>query len=344
MDALLGLIDHLPDLAHAALGVRTGGLGIAALQDAQGRVWSRAALQAGLAALPQDPSVPASVPPGLPQPGPTDHGLASLGVAGVGVSALVAAPPTRRIDGAWELDPAGVVRGLGFLAAQAGTAPLVVLLPWEWHQGPGDGHHPVAAAIADLARRPRTTLVAPTGNHGGRDALWSLTDPTTVDWVPLGRQSLSLWASAAGTVRIGDAAVPLVPSGDWWTLTVQRAEPVRLHVAASPACPVRLRPPFPSTGSLRCDPPAVGLGAVGFPAAHPGVVAVGAEHWMSARGLGGPDVLAPWSARVPVRAGPEEPCDLWAERRGASIAAALQASRLLAEGRDLPDAWVHCPT
>ena len=259
-----------------------------------------------------------------PPAGPTDHGLTSLALSlaeAPGAEALVACPPPVRRCGDWDFDPPDVHEALAWLLARAGSAPLVLLLPFEWHAGPGDGTHSLGPAIAAAARRPDTVVVAPTGNYGDRHALWHLHEPTDISWTPAGDQTLSLWCRG-DEVRVcsdgGEISGEQV--GPWWHQRFRAASALRLSAhPGGGTC--RLRGPFPSTGALRLDPPGEGLGAVGFPACRPDVLAVGSDHWTSARGLGGPDALGPFS-----RVSPRDPR---AAVRGSSVAAAVVAGRLL---------------
>ncbi len=316
MAALLGLIDHAPDLCHPA--VPRGA--VLAVRSADGQVWE------------------AGEPRPAPGPGPTRHGLVSLALA-LGASptarALVACPRALRIDGDWDFAAGDVVDALEWIAARAGSAPLVLLLPWEWHEGPGDGSHPVAPSIARLAARPDTQLVAPTGNFGDRVALWNLGPLTDITWTPSGAQVLTLWGRGAGEkVTVNGHGIEGERRGAWTRWQLRSAAPLSVRVSGQPGSPLRLRPPFPSTGRLVCEPAAEPLGSVGFPACHPAVVAVGAEHWSSAAGLGGPDVLAPWAVPDPTRtAGPSDTLGAGMVR-GTSVAAAVHAGRLLAAWRD----------
>jgi hypothetical protein len=275
----------------------------------------------------------------LPEPGPTDHGLGTLGLAlgqAPGARALVACPPPVRRHGDWDFELAPVAEALAWLEEAAGTGPLVVLLPWEWHAGPGDGTHPLGPQLTQLLTRPHTWVVAPTGNRGDRPSLWNLVGPTRISWTPDGVQVLQLWRRGGEADVVMDGGkLCWTPAGSWLRCEVHATGPVTFQVTPGVGATVRLRPPAPSTAALACEPAAESLGSVGFPACHPQVVAVGTDHWTSARGLGGPDVLGPWSARTPVRADRTEACDLFAERRGASIAAAVHAGRLLAACQDL---------
>ncbi len=337
-----------------ALGARRGDLALEGLWVAGCGEWSRAALVGTLAGLPADPSVPVGRLEGLPLPGPTGHGLAllhlALGRAAAGVApglapghcAYVACPRTRRERGHWWLDPDDVLEALDRLEVHAGTRPLVVLLPWEEHDGPGDGSGALDHRLEGLARRPQTVIVAPTGNFGDRTWLWELPTTCRIRWSPDGPQHLRIWwrgrpprIEGAGGAREQAAE----PTRTGWRLrSVFAAAPVDLRLQLQEGASARLRPPFPSTGRLEITPPATSLGSVGEPACHPDVVAVGTGHFMSGRGLGGPQVVAAGDLVAAVREGPGDRCDRVGSFRGTSGAAAVHAGALLLAPETPPSA------